>query len=207
MDNKKLILFPEKSKRGVTVEELQATFITESVTFAELAEMYGLPESTIRAVAKESEWIELRKAYIRSGVAKIQNSQIQQAEKLLSLENGFKKLKLIQLESQMASFSAYYARYGHLYKVYPGTEEILLDTNGLAIPLKIPDISKEIKDLKESINIGDGITKILDRLEQLMLIGQPIKALEAPDEVDISEFEGVFEKKPEDIIYEDDSEK
>jgi len=186
-----------KKAQGPTVEELQSVFITEDITIADLAKRYKMTYNTVEELSKENNWVDLRKAYIRSGVAKIQNSQIQQAEKLLSLENGFKKLKLIQLEKLMEGYSAYYERYGHLNKVYPDSGVEMKDTDGMVIPIKIPNVANEIRNLRESFNVGEGLYKILDKLNEIMAAGQPVKELEVPDIIDISEYSELFEEKDE----------
>lgn len=197
--DKQLQLCPEKGmrKQPVTKDILKSMFIAEGLTTKELAVKYGLSESMIQRYAIDEQWDELRKAYVISGISKIQNSQLKSAKDLLDFESSFNTLKIKQLEKQLEHYAAYYARFEHLFKVHPTTGEILKDTDGMPIPLRIPDVSKQIRDIKESVNMSEGIKKVIDRLEMITSAGEYADESEGekPDIIDIDKFDQIFKKR------------
>lgn len=183
------------SRKSITKDLLKSKYIAENLSIKELADMYNISKELIETHAKDENWNELRRVYIQSGIHKIQNTQLQQAQKLLDLDNNLKSLKLCQLEKMMENYAAYYARHGHLFKIHPVSGEILTNDENIPIPIKIPDVAKEIRALKESVTVSEGMKQLLDKLELIVNVGTPIDEGESPDIIDITNFNGLFERE------------
>lgn len=195
--DRKYIFFPEKSRKGVSRDVIKSAFIVEGLSSEELASRFNLSKNIIEKIIREDNLPALRKLYITQGIGKAQSSQMDYANKLLNIDNNFKSLRLIQLQERMEEYMAYYARFGDLKKRHPITNEILKDDNGLAILLKIPDISKEIKDLKESLTLSSGVLQILNNLENLVCAGQLEEPKSESSVIDVTEYAELFERKEE----------
>jgi len=87
-----------------------------------------------------------------------------QGDRVLSLESQFKEMRLAQLERQVNEYIAYFHKHGHFLKIHPVTGEVLNDTNGLPIQIKIPSLIQEIQQLKETINFSAGLDTLVNEL-------------------------------------------
>jgi len=168
----KYVPTPEKGKtvknQVISLDQIKSLFIGEGLDAQEIAERTKIPLATIGGLVKEHKLPELRSAYIQMGINKIQNKQIDQAQKLMDLEANFKKLRIVQIEKQLEDFLAYYARHGHLYKLHRVTGEVLLDTNSMPMLISIPNISKELKELKEGVSLSEGLKSVLHQVSDLI---------------------------------------
>ncbi len=175
-NDKKFFLVPQAGlrKQEVSLDVIKSTFIAGGKTVKEISEEFHLPESQIQRIVDDHKLPELRKAYLVEGLKNIKNVQLQQSQKLLDIENNFKKLRLIQLEKQLQDFVIYYERHGHFYKLHPATGDILRNIDGIPMQLTIPNVSKEIQQLKESVNMSEGLSQILNRIDEI--INTPRKA-------------------------------
>lgn len=154
--------------RSVSVDAVKSAYIAEGLSTEEIAARYYLPLSLIEKLIEEHQLPELRKAYMREGLAKIQNTQLSQAEKLMNFDLDFKKMRLIELEQKLQDFAAYYARHGDFCKRHPVTQEILRDTDGMAMQLSIPNVTREIQQLKESLTLSEGLKKLIDHIDDVI---------------------------------------
>ncbi len=194
LDKKLSICSPNAPvERIVTLDQVKSLYIASGMSTQEIAETVFIPEAQIKELVEEHNLVELRKAYIREGINKIQNTQVTQAQQLMDLELNFKKMRIIQLENQLKDFMAYYARHGDFYKRHPMTGEILKNTNGIAMQISIPNISKEVAQLKESVTLSEGMKHMLTQIDQI-LNSKP--TTEIPDEdgsiIDIASYDSVF---------------
>src|SRR6185436_20620216 len=123
----KLVPSPEtrKSRNPVSLDVVKSAYIAEGLSVSEIAERYFLSENSIQKIVDDAKLPELRQAYIRAGLSKIQNEQLNQAQKLLDLELNFKKMRLIQLEKELEDFMAYFGRHGDFNQRHPVSGEIL----------------------------------------------------------------------------------
>lgn len=124
--------------------------------------------------------------------------QLVQAEKLMDIETKFKKIRIIQLEKTLEDYMVYYSRHGHFYKVHPVTHEILKDTNGIPIQIKIPNVGHEIAQLKESVSLSEGLKQLLGNIDSIINNGGKPKDTEnlGGDIIDVTDgFNNLFEKK------------
>ncbi len=192
----KLVPAPEtgKSKCAVSIDVIKSAFIAEGLSVTQLAERYFLAESAIQAIVDEAKLPELRQAYIREGLSKIQNEQLGQAQKLLDIELNFKKLRITQLEKQLEDFLAYYARHGDFYKRHPVSGEILKDTDGIPMQVLVPNVSREIAQLKESVTLSDGIKKLMSEIDAI-INGKPKLEAVGDNIIDMDEVDGLFRKR------------
>ena len=192
----KLVPAPEsgKARRPVTVDVLKSAYIAEGLSVPQIAERYFLSESQVQKVVDDSKLPELRKAYIREGISKIQNEQVNQAQKLLDVELNFPRLRIIQLEKQLEDFLAYYSRHGDFYKRHPVSGEILKDTDGISMQIHVPNVSREIAQLKESVTMSDGLTKLMRELDDIINGGRPAESV-GDNVIEMDEFDGLFKKK------------
>lgn len=193
--DKKLNLYRMNSRKGVSLDLVKSQYIADGLSIDEIAEIHAISKAQIERIVEEHNLPELRKAYMQHGIQKIQNTQLNQAHKLLNLENGFKNLRLIQLQENLEEYAQYYARYGDLKKRNPITGEVLRNDAGIALTLKIPDVSKEIKAIKESVTVSEGMAQILSRLESLVLAGTPITKESELDTIDVVDFNELFNRE------------
>ena len=191
----KLVPAPETGKRPVSLDVVKSAYIAEGLSVEAIAERYFLPPAVIQKVVDDAKLPELRKAYIREGLAKLQNQQLAQAQHLMDLEVSFKKLRIQQLEQQLEDYLAYHTRHGDFYKRHPVSGDILKDTDGIPMQIFVPNVSREIKDLKESVTLSDGLKNLMSRIDDI-IHGKP-KA-DVPDTsgvIDMDQIEGLFQKK------------
>jgi hypothetical protein len=194
----KLVPAPETgmSRRPVSLEVLKSAYIAEGLSVEGLAERYFLPVDQVAALIEEHQLPELRKAYIRTGIAKIQNQQVDQAQTLMDLELSFKKMRITQLQKQLEDFMGYFGRHGDFYKRHPVSGEILIDTDGIPMQIHVPNVSNEIKNLKESVTLSEGLKKLLTDIDDI-INGKPKPTAVGDDGnvIDLEDFDGLFRKK------------
>lgn len=195
--DKKLFIMSSQGNRvpQVSLDTIKSRYIAEGKSADEIAKEYYVPVSHVQQIIAEHNLPELRKAYIREGVEKLQNVQLQQSHKLMDIELNFKKLRIVQLESQLNDFLAYYSRHGDFYKRHPVSQEILKDTNGIPMQIKIPDVSREISQLKEAVTMSEGLRQMLTRLDDILNKNPERKPLADPDVIELNdtEFDSLFE--------------
>lgn len=192
----RLVPAPEtgKARTSVSVDVLKSAFIAEGLSVVQIAERYFLTESQVQKIVDEAKLPELRKAYVREGISKIQNEQINQAQQLLDIELSFKRLRITQLQKQLEDFMAYYGRHGDFYKRHPVSGEILKDTDGIPMQIHVPNVSREIAQLKESVTLSDGLKKLMAELDDI-INGKPKGEAVGDNVIDMSEVDGLFRKK------------
>lgn len=185
-----------KSRSPVSVDVIKSSFIAEGLSVKEIAERYRLSADMVQKLVDEHKLPELRKAYIREGISKIQNTQLNQAHEVLDLELNFKKLRLIQLQAKLEDYMAYYSRHGDFYKRHPSTGEILKDTDGIPMQLSIPNVTREINQLKESVTLSEGLKKLMSDLDSLIHEKPEAETIDNDGEViDMDEVDKFFRKK------------
>ncbi len=192
--DKKTIILPPDKRTGVSKDVIKSAYLTEDVSFEDLADRFCIPATQIEQMAIAERWDETKKDYIVNGIQKIQNIQVKQAHKLIDIETKFKTLRIAQLEEMLSEFAAYYARYGDLKRRHPITNAILKGSDGMPMYLKVPNVTKELAELRESVTIGEGTKQLLDKLEKIVNAGavDPIKDNKGIIDID-NYFEGVDE--------------
>jgi len=195
----KLVPAPEtgKQRQAVSLDVLKSAYIAEGLSVQAIAERYFLSVEKVQSIVDEAKLPELRKAYVREGISKIQNEQVNQAQKLLDIELSFKKLRIQQLEKQLEDFLAYYGRHGDFYKRHPVSGEILKDTDGIPMQIHVPNVSREIAQLKESVTLSDGLKKLMSDLDDIINPKGPRGESVGEDAnvIEMDEFDGLFRKK------------
>lgn len=196
--DKNFKLSPVNSRKEYSVDLIKSRYIAEGKSAKEIANEYSLSLEQVQRVIEENKLPELRKAYIKNGLENIQNIQLDQSKKLMDLENNFKKLRILQLEDQLNEFAAYYERHGHFYKLSPTTGKILRDTNGLPLQIKIPNVAKELQQLKESVTLSEGTKQLLQKIDDIIHSKPPAENINDSDsdivEVDYKEIFGSNEE-------------
>lgn len=189
-------LCPEKGSHGkpVSRDVVKSDYICSGLSADEIAKKFKLSITVIERIIKDDKLQELRKSYITQGLAKLRNKQLTQVTDLLDLEHDFKQLRIVQLQESMKDYLAYYSRFGDLKKRHPITGDVLRDDNDIALTIKIPNIAKEIRDLKESITVASGASQILDQLDSMINSGNLIEDNEEPDIIDIDEYSILFDR-------------
>ncbi len=194
--NKNQIIVPANG-RTISVDQITTIFICEGLSAQDLANRFSIPVASIERIIEDNNLNELRAAHIKHGLMHIQNVQLSQAEKLMGLENQFKRLRIIQLEKTLEDYAAYYARHNHFYKTHPITGEILRDTNGIPMQIKLPNITKELIDLKEGFSLSEGLKMLLGQIDSI--INKPSRNKEESlDIIDVTDIDSLFKKKIED---------
>lgn len=195
-DSKRSIVVSQDGKLTsiVSVEHIKNEYICEGTSANELALKYNVPVTSIEKIISENKLDTLRAAHIKHGLAQLQNIQLSQAEKLMTLENQFKKIRIIQIEKMLEDYMAYYSRHGHFYKVHPVTLEVLKDTNGIPIQIKIPNITHEITQLKESLSLSEGLKQMLGQIDDIINRPKDVENLD-PNIIDVTSYDALFSKK------------
>lgn len=183
-DKKHIFFNPDGSNLPVSLDIVKTVFIGEGLSAKEIAKRFDMPVDTIQRVIDQNKLEDLRAVYIRQGLTEIQNVQLTQAQKLMDMESNFKRMRLLQLEKTLEDFMAYYARHGHFYKVHPVTGEILMDTNGIPMQIRLPNVTKEIMDLKESVSLSEGLKVVLGQIDALINKKSSREAIPLDDEDD-----------------------
>lgn len=181
----------------IGVEHIKAAYIVEGLSATELATKFNLPVSSMEKIIQDNQLDTLRAAHIKHGLAQLQSMQLVQAEKLMQLEGQFKKIRIIQLEKTLEDYMAYYSKYGHFYKIHPITLDILKDTNGIPIQIKIPNVSQEISQLKETVSLSEGLKQLLGKIDDIINRPKDVEQLD-PDVIDVTNFNNLFQKKKPD---------
>lgn len=194
----KLIPAPETGNmhRIVSLDVIKSAFIAEGLSGQEIAERYFLAKSQVDKLIEDHKLVELRKAYIREGVTKLQNAQLGQAQQLMDVELNFKKLRLIQLEKTLEDYLAYFARHGDFYKRHPVSGDILKDTDGIPLQIVVPNVYNEIRHLKETVTLSEGMKKLLTEIGDI-INGKPKGEAVGDgngDVIDMAQIDGFFKK-------------
>ncbi len=177
------------------LERLTNDYIVDGCSAEDLSKKYLLPVETIQNIITANKLDTLRAAHIKHGLAALQNIQLHQAEKLMNIENQFKRIRIIQLEKTLEDYMAYYSKYGHFYKVHPITQEVLKDSYGIPMQIKIPNVSAEIAQLKESVTFSEGLKSLLSQIDDIINKPKDIENLNPTDIELTKDFTGLFEKK------------
>ncbi len=191
-----------KSHQLISVEHIKSIYIVEGVSAKEIADRFFFTEAQIQKIIDDNDLEKLRAANIKHGLAKLQNMQITQADKLMQLELDYKRLRIIQLEKMLEQYVAYYQRHGHFNKIHPSTGDILKDTNGLPIQLNIPNVTKEIMALKESISLSDGLKHLLGQIDSIINKPKDAERLN-PDVIDMDSIGSLFQQKKREVEEDD----
>lgn len=178
----------------ISLEVVKSTYICEGLTPKELSERFFLPMVMVENFISENKLDELRAAHIKHGLSQLQNIQLVQAEKLMNLETQFKRLRIAQLEKMLEDYVAYYSVNGHFYKLHPLTGEILRDTNGIPMQIKIPNVTSEITQLKESVSLSEGLKVLLNQIDDIIKRPQGEERID-PEVIDVTSFDGIFQKR------------
>jgi len=188
-DSKRSIIVSPESG-GITsivgFEHIKNEYICEGSSVTDLATKYGLPVETISKFIEDNQLDKVRAAHIKHGLTQLQNIQLLQAEKLMQLENKFKKMRIIQIEKMLEDYMAYYSKHGHFYKVHPITSEILKDTNGIPLQIKLPNVSHEIMQLKEGVSLSEGLKQMLGQIDALINKPKDVQTIDDPNVLDAS---------------------
>lgn len=189
------------SNLPVTLDVIKTVYIAEGISPKEISERFNLPIETVTRVVTENKLEELRAAYIRQGLMEIQNVQLTQAQKVMDIETNFKRMRLLQIEKMLEDYTAYYARHKHFNKVHPLTGEVLLDNNGIPMQIKLPNLTKEIMDLKESVSLSEGLKNILTQIDAIINKKSSREAIPLNDDesevIDVT-FDSMFKQRKKD---------
>lgn len=182
-----------QTHREVSLDVLKSAYIADGLGISEIAERYHLSESQVERIVEEHKLPELRKEYIKDGLKKIRNTQLNQAQNLLDLELNFKKMRLVQLQKMLEDFMAYYARHGDFCKRHPNTGDILKDTDGIPMQIYLPSVTKEIQAIKETVTLSEGLNNLLSQLDDV-INGKPKGEMIDSNVIDMKEIDGLFKK-------------
>lgn len=180
-----------KARKPVSLDVVKSAYIAEGLSPKEISDRYFLDLNQVKSLIEQHKLEELRKAYIRQGLNELQNKQLAQTQKLMDMEANFKKLRIIQLEKELEDYVAYYQRHGDFYKRHPVSNEILRNTNGIPMQIRIPNAYNEIKQLKESVTVSEGLKELLTRLDDI-LNNAPEEELFDSDVIDVSAYDSLF---------------
>lgn len=179
----------------VSFDVIKSAFIAEGLSAQEIADRFFIPVHQVEALIDGENLPALRKAYVIQGIQKIQNVQLTQANKLMDLETDFKKMRIVQLEKELENLHAYFSRHGDFYKRHPSTGDILKNSDGIPMQIKLPNVSREIAQLKESVTMSEGVRQMLHRLDEIINKPKDAPRAEDPDTFDITAIDALFNKK------------
>jgi len=178
-------------REGVSIDVIKSMYIASGMSPEEIAEQTYQPLEKIQEIIGHHNLPELRKAYVVEGVRKIQNIQIAQSHKLMDLETNFKKMRIVQLEKELEEYLAYYARHGDFCKRHPTTGDILKNSDGIPMQIRLPNVSKELSQLKESVTMSEGVRTLLHRLDDIINSGRPEETIDGINKDDIIDVEAI----------------
>lgn len=196
-DTKQLALPIPGTDNSVSIEMIKSVFIGEGLSIKDIAIRYHQDPKDIEAIVVGNKLEELRAIYLKEGIKEIQNVQLNQARKIMDIETNFKNMRIIQLQKTLEDFSAYYGKHGHFYQLHPLTGEILVDRNGIPVQLKLPDVSKEIAALKESVSLSEGLKNIVGQIDSILHKKSTREAQPLDDEgdiIDVTSYNQIFKK-------------
>lgn len=193
--DKKFLLCKEgSSKKSISLDHIKSLYIASGMSAKDIASQTFLDEGKVLAIIKEHALPELRQAYVREGINKIQNTQVHQAQKLMDLELNFKKMRILQLEDKLRDFLAYYARHGDFYKRHTVTGDILKDSNEIPLQIAIPNVSRELSQLKEAVTLSEGMKNMIAHIDAILNSKPAISIPDGDDDViDISSYDTLFD--------------
>lgn len=191
------------SKQLISIEHIKAVFVTEGVSAKEIADRFFLSETQVQKIIDDNKLEELRALAIKNGLASLQNMQITQADKLMTLETQFKRMRILQLEKMLGDYMAYYTTHGHFYKLHPVSGNVLLDTNGIPMQIKIPNITNEIRDLKESVSLSEGLKLLLGQIDAIINKPKDVEKLD-PNTITLESMGNIFQQKKQEPEENDD---
>ncbi len=178
----------------IGVEHIKSAYIMDGSSAQELADKFFLPVAAIEKIISDNQLDKIRAAHIKHGLASLQSVQLAQAEKLMTLENQFKRIRIIQLEKILEDYLTYYSKNGHFYKVHPISGDILNDTNGIPIQIKLPNVAAELTQLKESFSLSEGLKQLLSQIDDIINTPKDVQPID-PNMIEMSGFDGLFQKK------------
>jgi hypothetical protein len=178
----------------LNVDALKTAFIVESLDAKSLATKFAISESTAAFYIEKYKLEDLRSSHVKEGLTTIKNVQLSQAEKLMDIESQFKRMRILQLESILEDHAAYFQRHGHFYRTHPVTGEILLDHDKMPVPIKLPNVTKELNDLKESVTMSEGLKHILSQIDDVINKPKPQERL-SDDPIDMLALDDMFKRK------------
>ena len=101
-------------------------------------------------------------------------------------------MRIIQLEKVLEDHLAYYSRHGDFYKRHPVSGEILKNSDGIPMQIQLPNVSKELFQLKEAVTLSEGVRTLLHRLDEIINSGRPAETAEDPNTFNVTEYEEMF---------------
>lgn len=183
-----------QTHRVVSIDVLKSAYIADGLSAQEICDRYYLSLSQVERLIEDHKLPELRREYIKNGLATIKNTQLGQAQTLLDLELNFKKMRLLQLQKMLEDYMAYFARHGDFYKRHPSTGEVLRDTDGIPMQVYLPSVAKEIHALKETVTLSEGLNNLLSQIDDI-INGKPKGESAGDNVIDMAEIDGLFKKK------------
>ncbi len=161
------ILFCSESGRAtpVSLEQIKNLYVA-GFSLEKIAATTKLTVNKLKEIVNNYQLETLKSTLTTQGLSAIQEAQLNQAQKLLDLDNCFSTLRLIQLQSQLEDVAAYFAKHGDLLKRHPITGDVLLNTDGISMQIPLPNVKKEMEALKEKINLSQGLQNILKDVDR-----------------------------------------
>lgn len=179
------------TNKTISLDVVKRAFVTEGMSIDEIAESLDVEKHEIECIINDLGLKKIRKTLVKSGIQKIESKQIDQAKAIMDLDLNFKKLRLIQLQKQLEDYAAYYAKYNDFYKRHPTTNKILKDSFGMPMQLEVPNVSREIAQLKDSLNLSQGLKTLLQQVEDILNTKKEERlddADEGPSVIDVDAF-------------------
>lgn len=177
---------PDDEFALVSLDTIKNMYITEGLTSEEIAKTFSVSPSFIANIIETNGLEALKAKAIKSAMQKVQDIQINQAKKVMDIENGFKKLRLIQLENELNDYMVYFSTHGDFYRRNSTTGEILTDIDGFPIQLQVPNVAREINQLKESIKLSEGLKTVLLSIDDLLNKPRNEELPTPPDTFDVN---------------------
>lgn len=168
MPKNKAEIVLQNGSRVVSLDTIKRSYIVDGMSSEEIASYLNVTKEEIDQVIKDLKLKSVRSNLIKSGIKKIENKQLDQAKDIMNLDLKFKKLRLIQLEKQLEDFAAYYETHGDFYKRHPTTNKILKDSNGMPVQISVPNVSREILQIKDSLNLSQGLKNLLQHVDDII---------------------------------------
>lgn len=176
-------------------KEIEIQYVGGGKTCKEISEDLQLPYKYVRSIIRKNKLSDLRNVYLHKGIKKIQNKQLDQAERMLNVQHRFRWMRLKQLEDMLKEYMAYYERWGDFKLRHPDTLEILYSSNGIPKQLNLPRVTQEINSLKEGFTLSQGLKQLLYQIDDILNKPKPPDRADSPEFEHSDIYDAVFKKK------------
>lgn len=176
-------IYTKDNKRNYTIEALRTLYVVSNDTAVKFANRHNIELPRIERLIEDGKWDDLRASNADNALNTMQSLVRDHLEDALEIEIELQVLQNLQVKAQIKELAKYYETHGDLFARNANTGEIIKDGTGQPILLTMPTGTYDISKRKGSIELMQGIKKLLaeankeEKLKQLEY-SQPVQAIE-----------------------------